>query len=178
MLDSLYQTLFRPRTPLRPLSLTSGWGLILLLSVLSGLTGAGGLGLGAGGMLFLTSLCLGCYLLGWFFLAAATTLLAELMGGQGRGPDTMGSLAAALWPALLLGPLAALGTHFHRLASVLSLLVFLWVLTGLVRAISQAHHLSPGRAALCVFGAGTLAFMGLGALIGTPLLLALLYLAA
>lgn len=175
MLDSLYQTLFRPRAPLAPLSLTASWGLLVLLSMLSGLGLAGALGLGVAGMVLITLSCLGTYLLAWFFLSAATSLLAELMEGQGRGPDTMGSVAAALWPALLLGPLAALG---DRLSGLLGLVVLLWVFTNLVRAVAQAHRLSLTRGLLCVLGAGSLAFMGLGAMIGAPLIVVALAIAS
>lgn len=178
MLDSLYQTLFRPRTPLAPLSLTSSWGLIVLLSLLSGLGWAGELGLGVPGLVVISLSCLTIYLLAWFFLSATTTLLAELMDGQGRGPDTMGSVAAALWPAMLLGPIVALGDRFERLSGLLGLLIVLWVVAGLVRAVAQAHHLSLGRAALCVVGAFSLTFMGLGAMIGAPLMLIALFIAA
>lgn len=178
MLDSLYQTLFRPRSPLIPLTLPSGWGLMLLLSVLSGMGWAGRLGLGAAGMVLLSLMALGLYLLAWFFLSASITLLAELMDGQGRGPETMGTLAAALWPAMLFGPLAALGERFDRLAGLLGLVVFLWVVTGLVRAVAQVHRLNLGRAALCVLGACALAFLGLGAMIGAPVMLIALAIAA
>lgn len=178
MLDSLYQTLFRPRTDLMPLSVTSGWALILLLSVLSGMGWAGQLGLGAAGMVLITLSCLGIYLLAWFFLSAATTLLAQLIDGQGQGPETMGCIAAALWPAMLFGPITALSERFPRLSAFLGLAVLLWVFIDLVRAVAQVHRLSPARATLCVLGAGALAFMGLGALIGAPLMLVALFIAS
>lgn len=178
MLDSLYQTLFRPKAPLLPLTVPSGWGLVLLLSVITGLGWAGRLGLGAAGMVLVSLSCVGIYLLAWFFFSAATALLAELQDGQGRGPETMGAIAAAFWPALLYGPLTALGDRFDRLAGVLGLVVFLWILTGVVRAVAQVHRLSLSRAALCVLGAGLFAMMGLGALIGTPLLFLALVIAA
>lgn len=174
MLDSLYQTLFRPRTPLVPLAAPAGWGLMLLLSLVSGMGWAGKLGLGTAGMVLASLACLGLYLLAWFFLAASVSLLAELAGGEGRGPETMGSLAAALWPAMLCGPIAALGDRFERLAGILGLLVLLWVLTNLVRSVAQAQRLDLARAALCVLGAWLLAGMGLLALLATPLLLAAL----
>ncbi len=175
MLDSLYQTLFRPRQPLLPLTVTTGWVLVLLLSLLTGLAWAGRLGLGAAGMVLATLTCAGIYLLAWFFLSAATTLLAELQGGQGSGPETMGAIAAAFWPALLFGPLSALSDRFDRLSGILGLVVSLWIVVSLVRAVAQAHRLSLARASVCVFGAGLLAVMGLGALIGTPLLFMALF---
>lgn len=178
MLESLYQTLFRPRSPLHPLTPSSGWGLMLLLSVLSGMGWAGRLGLGAAGMVLVSLTCLGLYLLAWFFLSASVTLLAELMDGQGRGPETMGSLATALWPALLYGPLMALGDRFERLAGFLGLVLFLWVVTDLIRAVAQVHRLDRTRATLVVLGASALAFLGLGAMLGAPLTLVALAIAS
>lgn len=171
MLDSLYQTLFRPRAPLAPLTVTTGWGLLLVVSVLTGLGWAGRLGLGATGMGLVTLSAVTLYLFAWFFFSASATLLAQLQDGQGRGPETMGAVATAFFPALLYGPLTALGDRFDRLASVLGLVVFLWIVTDLVRAVAQVHGLGMARAALTVLGAGMLAFMGLGALVGAPILL-------
>jgi len=178
MLDSLYQTLFHPRAALLPLSMGSSWALLLLLAIISGLSWAGRLGLGAGGAIVLTFCFLGLYLLFWFLFSAATTLLAQLMEGKGSGPATMETVAAALWPAMLYGPLTALGGHFEHLAGFLGFVVWVWILVDLVRAIAQVHDMSLGKAALCVLGAFLLAFFGLGALIGAPLMLVTLVIAS
>ncbi|HEY9855020.1 MAG TPA: YIP1 family protein [Stenomitos sp.] len=178
MLDSLYQTLFHPRAALLPLSMGSSWALLLLLSITGGLSWAGKLGLGGAGAVMLTLCFLGLYLIVWFCFSAATSLLAQLMEGKGSGPATMETVTPALWPALLFGPLTALGQHFERLAGVLEFVVAVWILVGLVRAIAQVHGLSLGKAALCVLGACALAFFGLGALLGAPVLLLALVVAS
>lgn len=177
MLDSLYQTLFRPLAPLLPLTVTTGWALILLTSLIAGLAWAGRLGLGATGLVLVTLGVVSLYLLAWFFLAAATTLLAQLQDGQGDGPATMGAMAAAFWPALLFGPITALGDRFERLAGALGVVVVLWIALDLVRAVAQVQRLSLARAALCLAGAGLLALMGVGALAGAPVMLLALVIA-
>lgn len=171
MLDSLYQTLFRPREPITPLSLGAALGLMLLLSVLCGLGLAGMLDLEAFGAMGLTLSFFLLLSLGWFWLSSTTSLLAQLMGGKGTGPMTMGAIAAAFWPLLLTAPLKAAEPWLGRLSDLLGFGLYLWVILGMVRAIASAHELGWGRSALCLMGSGAAAFLGLGVLIAMPLVI-------
>lgn len=169
MLESVYQSIFRPRSPLIPLSVSGAWALFLLLSVFEALALAGDVNAGGTGAVFLTLGFFALNVLGWFWLSSAASLLAELLGGQGSGEATLRSLAAAAAPALLTAPLHAIAPRFERLSGLLTFALALWVLVNLVRAIAQAHQFGKSRAALCLIGAGAMAALGFGALIGMPI---------
>jgi hypothetical protein len=169
MLESVYQTIFRPRSPLMPLSGAGAWALLLIISVFEALALAGNFGAGGTGVAFLAFGLFAVNALGWFWLSSASSMLAELMGGEGSGEATMRTLAAALAPLILSAPLHALSGRFKHLATLLGLLLSAWVVVNLVRAIAQAHRFGKSRAALCLIGAGGLAMLGFGALIGMPI---------
>lgn len=169
MLESIYQTILRPRSALIPLSGAGAWGLLLVLSALQALMLAGDFGAPGRGAVFLTLGIFAVGVLGWFWLSSAASLLAELMGGEGSGEATLRTLAAALAPAILLAPAHALASRMERLSALLTLVIVLWVIVNLVRALAQAHRFDKGRAVLCLVGAGGLAMLGLGALVGLPI---------
>ncbi|HEY9899758.1 MAG TPA: YIP1 family protein [Pantanalinema sp.] len=169
MLESVYQTIFRPRSPLLPLSGAGAWALFLIISVFEALGIAGDVGARGTGAVFLTLGLFAINVLGWFWLSSAASLLAELMGGEGSGERTMRTLAAALAPAILSAPLHAIAPRFDRLSALLSFALALWVVVNLVRAIAQAHGFGRSRAALCLVGATGMAALGLGALVGMPI---------
>ncbi|MNX67245.1 Yip1 domain protein [compost metagenome] len=169
MLESVYQSIFRPRAPLIPLSIAGAWALFLVLSVLEGLDLAGAFGAGGAGVLFLTLGLFALKVIGWFWLSSAASLFAELMGGEGDGEATMRALAAAVAPAILLAPLHALAPRFPRLASLLSFAIALWVLVNMVRAIAQAHRFGRSRATLCLIGALGMAGLGFVTLLCLPI---------
>lgn len=171
MLDSLYLTLFRPRSGPAPLSWAGAWALWSLLAAHGALSFAGKLGLGTAGLFALTLGLLALYGLGWFWLSAAAGLFAQLLGGVGSGPSTMQAIAAAFWPALLEAPVSAMPV---RVSGILGLLVAAWVVVNLVRAIALGHHLGVGRATLSLVGAALAVLFGLGMLILVPVTLVVL----
>lgn len=169
MLESVYQSIFRPRAPLIPLSGAGAWALFLLLSVIEAFAIAGNAGAGATGAIFLTLGIFALNVLGWFWLSSSTSLLAELLGGQGNGEATLRTLAAAAAPAILTAPLHAIAPRFEAFAALLTFAIAVWVAINLVRGIAQAHRFGKSRAALCLVGAGAIAALGFGALIGLPI---------
>lgn len=173
MLDSLYTTLFRPaESPVAP-PMRTAWGIWFLISLLMAMGLAGSVSAGPWGLFGLTILVFGLNLLGWFWLSAATNLFAQVLGGKGAGEVTLAAIAQAFWPLILLAPLSALEPWLTITASVLSLAVLLWVLVGVVRAVSRAHGLSLGRAALVVVGAWTAVSLGIMGLFVAPILMIL-----
>lgn len=170
MLDSLYTTLFRPsEAPVAP-PLRVAWGIWFTLSLLEAMRLAGALSLGPGGLFGLVVLVFGLNVLGWFWLSASSNLLAQLLGGQGTGEPTLGAIAQAFWPLILLAPLGAAAPWLGLLAPLLTFFVFLWAYYGVIRAISRAHALSMGRSVLVLVGSGAAIGLGLLALLLTPVL--------
>lgn len=172
MLDSLYQTVCRPFAPPQPLSAGEAWGMWLLLSLsaavtLAALWGGGGAWVALGAVV----LC-GAMMAGWFWLTAAVGALAPQLGGTGPTTASPGLLAAAFWPILLAGPVAAIAPLWPRTATMLALGLGGWILAGLARHVAYAHQLSWGRAAWCLILASWAAVAGLTALFILPLVLA------
>jgi hypothetical protein len=170
MLDSLYTTLFRPsEAPVAP-PLRVAWGIWFLLSLLEAMRFAGVLSLGPGGLVFMLLLVFVLNVAGWFWLAAASNLLAQVLGGKGSAEPTLTAIAQAFWPLILLAPLAAAEPWLGLLAPLLTFGVFVWAYYGVVRAISRAHALSMGRSVLVLLGSGAAVGLGLIALVLTPVL--------
>ncbi len=170
MLDSLYTTLFRPSVaPVAP-PLRVAWGIWFLLSLLEAMSLAGALSLGVGGLLAMLVLVFVLNVVGWFWLAAASNLLAQVLGGKGAAESTLTAIAQAYWPLILLAPLAALEPWLGLLAPLLTFGVFVWAYFGVVRAISRAHALSMGRSVLVLLGSGAAIGLGVMALLITPVL--------
>jgi len=170
LLDSLYNTLLRPsEAPVAP-PLRVAWGIWFILSLLEAMRFAGALSLGPAGLLGLLVLVFFLNVLGWFWLSASSNLLAEMLGGKGSAQPTLGAIAQAFWPLILLAPLGAAAPWLGLLAPLLTFAVYLWAYLGVVRAISRAHELSTGRSVLVLLGSGAAVGLGLLALLLTPVL--------
>jgi hypothetical protein len=162
MLDSLYTTLFRPsEAPVSP-SLRVAWVIWLLISLTEAMPFAGALSLGPGGLAVSWMVFFGLNVVGWFWLSAASNLLAQVMGGQGAAESTLTAVAQAFWPLILLPPLTAGQPWLGMLSPLLTFAILVWVYVGVAKAISRAHSLSMGRAILVLLLSG--AAVGLGAL--------------
>ena len=170
LLDSLYTTLFRPsEAPVAP-PLRVAWGIWFMLSLLEAMRLAGALSLGPGGLLGMLALVFCLNVLGWFWLSASSNLLAQALGGKGAAEPTLGAIAQAFWPLILLAPLGAAEPWLGFIGPLLTFAVYLWAYLGVVRAISRAHALSMGRAVLVLLGSGAAIGLGVLAMLLTPLL--------
>jgi len=170
MLDSLYTTLFRPsEAPVAP-PMRVAWGIWFTLSLLEAMSLAGALSLGPGGLLGLLVLVFALNVMGWFWLSASSNLLAQILGGKGSAEPTLGAIAQAYWPMILLAPVSAAEPWLGMLAPLLTVAIVFWAYAGVVRAISRAHDLTTGRSVLVLLGSGTAIGLGLLALLLTPVL--------
>ncbi|GEM_PF-2185086 len=170
MLDSLYTTLFRPsKAPVAP-PLHVAWGIWLVISLIEAMRLAGAISVGPLGLVVLLTLVFGVNVIGWFWLAAASNLLAQVLGGKGSGEPVLTSIAQGFWPLILLAPLAAAQPWLGVLSPMFTFGVFAWVFAGVMRAIGRTQSLSAGRSALVLVLSGTAFGLGLGALGIVPVL--------
>lgn len=178
MLESLYQSLFRPNEAPVPLSQGGMWGFWVLLSTLQGFQFGAQLAVDATGILALTLGFFTLNTLAWLWLSALTQLLAEFSGGKGHGLETLGAIASAFWPGILMAPLGAVAGPPGKFAQLLSFGVFVWIAVLLVRAIARTHDLSLGKSTLCLLGASATATLSAVALLVAPLTALIVYLGA
>ncbi len=161
-LDNLYGALFTPRRAFADLAADPPLGQAVILFVIIDVVGAAtmssrlltGLGAGGRGILapvgLIVSLLVFSFFL-WFLSAAVLNLLAEFLGGRGRGATLFVLLAFAEAPALLTGPIRILRTTFLGPIAVLaSIAVYLWTLWLTVEAVGASHQLSFKRSLLAV----------------------------
>ena len=175
MLESCFRALVRPFEG--PLELDPGvvlaiWG---ILSLALALPAAGTLGLGGFGAFGVLLLTFGTLLVMWFWIGGALNVLAKLLGGRGTVEATLGALAQAAWPLLLV----PVGHGLERLlpaADALGLVLGLWVVVLAVVFVRRVHGLSWGKAigAWITLGAVWL-LTGLAALLAGGLLVALAF---
>lgn len=170
MLRSLYAGLFHPAEIPLGLSLGQAWGIWALLSLLEAFLLGGALGVGGGGVAALAVLLFGLNSLAWYWFSASANLLAEAMGGSGRGSELLVAVAQAFWPMLLIAPIRAAAPWIGPLSGLLSLLVVIWVVLCLVRMVARTHRLSTAQAGLVVVGSGVAGFLGLISLMLLPVL--------
>lgn len=87
---------------------------------------------------------------GWFLGAAVLQLMAELMGGEGRGRTLLALLALANLPMAFQPPAALIGRLAGSGAAelLLSTALRVWSLVLAVIAIRESHLVSTGRAVL------------------------------
>ncbi len=160
MLDSLYRSLCRPSdgpVELEPGTVVAIWGLlaVALSLVVAGKVGAGGFGAFA-----IALLLLGAFLANWFWLGAGLSLLARLAGGRGTVESTLGAVAQAAWPLLLMPPAAAIADRgFIPGGELLELAILLWSLVLGVTYVRRVHGLSWGKAAMTWVTLGVVSVM-------------------
>ncbi|HEY3313662.1 MAG TPA: Yip1 family protein [Bacillota bacterium] len=126
-------------------------------------------------------------LIDWFVVTAVFHLVAEMLGGKGRGLSLFYLVALANLPRLINAPLMLLTfTPARTLEVLLSLAVTIWVAVLYIIAVAEVHHITSGQATVtvvlpmaavfAVVAALIIAFAGLAALIlpmipgGLPLL--------
>lgn len=176
MLESLYYTLFAPGSPREALpSLATGWLTWLLVAAVLALPLAGTLALGGSGTLALLLFLWATLVLAWFWAGTALTAIARHLGGQGDAEATMGAIAEASWPWILLGPLAVLGELTGpavALHSVAHLAVALWVILLLVDRVARVQRLDRARALGALSLLVALFVLGGLLLVGIPTLVA------
>ncbi len=170
MLDSLYRSLCRPEEApmeLEPGVIVAIWG---LLAVALAFPAAGKLGVGGFGAFGLALLLFGGFLAWWFWTGSALGLLARLAGGRGTVESTLGAIAQAAWPMLLLPAALAIGdSDFVPGGDLLVTAICIWMLVLGVAFVRRVHGLSWGKSALAwiTFGGVTLLSGMVGMLAGT-----------
>ena len=93
-------------------------------------------------------------MLWWLVIAALFHLLAEFLGGSGRGIATFTVYGLAGLPAVLMIPIQSLEiifsgqAFFTTLSTVGTLAVNLWGIVLLVIGLRETHQLSTGRSVL------------------------------
>ena len=103
--------------------------------------------LGAGLITFFPVMIMIMALIGWFLNTAVLQLLAEFLGGKGRGAALFTALGFAYAPSLFSAPLTVLLTNVYpRLLNVATFIITLWVLVLTVLAIRTVHGFSTGKA--------------------------------
>lgn len=147
LLDSLCRALFRPNEgpiELEPGAIIGFWG---LLAVVWALPVAGSLGLGGMGAFTLILVFFGGLLVAWFWVGAAISLLARLAGGRGTVEATLGAIAQANWPLVLLPSAAGVAnlSGFPQ-GEILLLAIAAWAAILGVLFVRRVHGLSWGRA--------------------------------
>lgn len=149
MLDSLYRALCRPADG--PIEIEPGSVVVIwsILSVALAMPIAGKLGAGGLGAFGIALLLLGAFLAAWFWLGAGLSLLARLGGGRGTVESTLGAVAQAAWPLLLLPAAAAIADlDIVPGGDVLVLAIGIWCLSLGVVFLRRVHGLSWGKSAL------------------------------
>jgi hypothetical protein len=175
MLDSLYRSLCRPADgpiELEPGVVVAIWG---LLAVLLAFTSAGKLGVGGFGAFGIALLLLGFFLACWFWIGSGLSLLAKLAGGRGTVESTLGAVAQAAWPLLLLPPVLSLaGRPWLPGGDALTVAVAIWSLILGVAFLRRVHGLSWGKAAMAWVTLGAVTILtGLVGLLAAGVLAAL-----
>lgn len=161
-LDNLYGALFTPRLTFAVLAADPPLGQAIILFVITNVVGATTMGsqllagLGTGGrgalapLMLIASLLIFSFVM-WFLSAAVLNLLAEFLGGRGRGYVLFVLLAFGEAPGLLTGPIRILrGTFLGPVAALASIAVYLWALWLTVVAVGASHQLSLKRSGLAV----------------------------
>lgn len=149
MLDSLYRSLCRPSDApmeLEPGVIVAIWG---LLAVALALPAAGKLGVGGFGAFGLALMLFAGFLVWWFWTGSAMNLLARLAGGRGTVESTLGAIAQASWPLLMLPPALALAdARLFPGADALVTFIWIWMLVLGVAFLRRVHGLSWGKSVL------------------------------
>ena len=176
ILDSLYRTLFRPREGPLDMEGAAFVAIFALLAMTLALPDAGRLQVSWPGALGLFVLLWAVFLAGWFWAGAAMTLLAHLWGGTGTVKGTLGAIAQACWPLLLVAPAVAAGNAgLAGLEHIAVLAIGVWVGWLLVGFVRNVHQLSWSRSlAAWLILAGTCAATGLIALTAAGVLAVIL----
>ncbi|MBM3270319.1 MAG: YIP1 family protein [Candidatus Sericytochromatia bacterium] len=160
MLESLYRSLCRPGDApieLEPGTVVGIWG---LLAVALAFVAAGKIGVGGFGAFGIALLLLGAFLANWFWAGAGLSLLARLAGGRGTAESTLGALAQAAWPLLLLPPVVALADrNLFPGADALVTAIAIWALVLGVAFLRRVHGLSWGKAVLAWITLGAVTVM-------------------
>lgn len=93
-------------------------------------------------------------MLWWLVIAALLHLLAEFLGGTGRGITTFTAYGLAGLPSVLMLPIQSLKiifpghTFFATISTVGTLAVTLWGIALLVIGLREVHQFSTGRSVL------------------------------
>ncbi len=160
LLDSLWSSLFRPGEGPLEIEGAVGVGIFAILALSLALPDAGRLQTGLFGAVGLAVVLFGLCLAGWFWTSSAIALLAKLAGGRGTVQATLGAIAQACWPLILVAPGVAAGNAgLIEIRSLTSIAVYVWVAVLLVAFIRRVHGLSWSRslgAWLALVGAGAL----------------------
>jgi hypothetical protein len=86
-------------------------------------------------------------LIGWFLNAAVLQLLAEFLGGKGRGTALFATLGFAYAPALFSAPLTLLLSNVNpRMLNLTTFILTIWVMVLSVLAVRTVHGFSTGKA--------------------------------
>jgi hypothetical protein len=134
-------------------------GILALVALALAFPAAGRMGAGGFGVFGLAIALFGGSLLYWFWAGAGLSLLARLAGGQGTVESTLGALAQAAWPLLLLSPAIALRDwDVIPGAGVLVVCVLVWSLALGIVFVRRVQGLTWGKTAVSwiVLGAVTL----------------------
>ncbi len=103
--------------------------------------------LGAGFITFFPFMVLTMALIGWFLNTAVLQLLAEFMGGSGRGMTLFSALGFAYAPTLFSAPASLLLSRTNpTLLNLVTFLITFWVLGLTVLAVKTIHEFSTGKA--------------------------------
>ncbi len=102
--------------------------------------------LGSAFISFLPIMILAMALIGWFFNASVLQLLAEFLGGKGRGRQLFTALGFTYAPSLFSAPVSLLiGENWPRAANLLTFALTVWVVVLTVLAVRSVHGLSTGK---------------------------------
>ncbi len=160
LLDSLWSSLFRPAEGPLEIEGAVGVAIFAILASSLALPDAGRLQTGLFGTIGLAVLLFGLCLAGWFWAGSAIALLAKLAGGRGTVQATLGAIAQACWPLLLVAPCVAAGNAgLIEIRSLASVVVGVWVAVLQVAFVRRVHGLSWSRslgAWLALLGASAL----------------------
>ena len=171
MLDSVYTAIFRPfqlRFPARAAA-AIGLSIVLVLA----LNAAGTTNLGVGGVVGFTILFLFAGTLGWYWLAASVNLIAQLLGGQGNGRETLEGTAWGLWPLLFTGVAIAATNWSIILGQLFYWIIILGTFVTLAIAIRYVHQLSWLKTSLCLGITLIFSILALTGLLLWPLMIVL-----
>ncbi len=108
--------------------------------------------LGSGFVTVFPVMILTMAMIGWFLNAAVLQLLAEFLGGKGRGATLFTALGFAYAPALFSAPVTVLLTNtYPKLLNLVTFVITVWVLVLTVLAIRTVHGFSTGKAVWTLF---------------------------
>lgn len=159
-LDLLYGIFFNPRATMRQLlndpPVGEAIGVFVIVTVISSAVSLAGWGARLSDQLMTfapTAVILGGLAAGfvsWFVTAGVFGLLADMLGGRGRGIVLFTLVGLANLPRVIDAPLALLSyTPFRSLETLLSLALWVWVVVLYVIAVSESFKL-PTRNAVAV----------------------------